>query len=63
MDFLFNEYQLNRFADIDLSNQDQNDPKIVEITKCVKAVQNRRLQFEDIPVEYRKLLADLIYRV
>jgi hypothetical protein len=63
MDFLFNEYQLNRFADIDLSTQNTDDPKMLEIIKCVEAVQKRKLQFEDIPTEYRKILADLIYRV
>lgn len=62
MDFLYNEYQLNRFADIDLSNQNQNDPKMKELIKCVKNVQKRKLQFEDIPLEYRIILADLIYR-
>lgn len=62
MDFLYNEYQLNRFADIDLSSQNQNDPKMKELIKCVKSVQKRKLQFEDIPLEYRIILADLIYR-
>lgn len=62
MDFLFSEYQLNHFADIDLTNQDLSDPKMLQLTKYVDAIQSKEIQFDDMPYEYRQMLADFITR-
>jgi len=63
MDFLFNEYQLNRFADIDLTNQDLSNPEMLRLIKYVDSIQAKEIQFEDMPAKYRQMLADLIYSV
>lgn len=63
MDFIFHEYQLNHWADIDLTNQDLTDPEMLRLTNYVEAIQKKEIQFDDMPLKYRQMLADLIYRV
>lgn len=62
MDLLYNEYILNRFADIDLTNQDLADPDWLQIYKYVDAVQAKEIYYDDIPFKYRQMLADFITR-
>lgn len=62
MDLLYNEYILNKFADIDLSNQDLSDHDWMKIYKYVEAVKKRGKTFDDIPIKYRLILADFITR-
>ena len=63
MDFLFNEYQLNHFADIDLTNQDLSNPEMLKLINYIESIQKKEIQFDDVPMRYRLMLADLIYRV
>ena len=60
MDLLYNEYILNHFADIDLTNQNLSDPDMMQLIKYVDAIQLREIQYDDIPIKYRQILADLI---
>lgn len=62
MDLLYNEYLFNRFADIDLSNQDLNDPEWLQLYKLVDAIQAKEILYDDIPVRYRQMLAEFITR-
>lgn len=62
MDLLYNEYILNRFADIDLTNQDLDDPEWLELYKYVDAIQSKEIFYDDIPLKYRQILADFITR-
>ena len=50
------------FADIDLTNQDLTDPRMLQLTKYVDAIQSKEIQFDDMPYEYRQMLADFITR-
>ena len=60
MDMLYNEYKIHGFKDIDLSNQDLNDPEIQTLIKYVEDVKNGSKHFEDIPRQHLEKLADLI---
>ena len=60
MDMLYNEYKIHGFKDIDLSNQDLNDPEIQTLIKYVEDVKNGTKHFEDIPRQHLEKLADLI---
>jgi hypothetical protein len=60
MDMLYNEYKNHGFKDIDLSNQDLNDPEIQTLIKYVEDVKNGTKHFEDIPRKHLEKLADLI---
>ena len=60
MDILYNEYNEHGFRDIDLSNQNLNDPEIQLLIKYVEDVKNGHIHFDDIPKEHREKLADLI---
>ena len=51
---------LNRFADIDLSNQDLTDPDWLQLYKYVDGIQAKEILFDDIPIKYRQMLADFI---
>lgn len=57
---MFNEYIHNKFADIDLTNQDLTDPKWLELYKYVDAIQAKEILYDDIPIQYRQMLADFI---
>lgn len=59
---MYNEYQLNGFRDIRFSDQDLEDPEVQNIIKYVDGIKAREIRFEDIPMEYRQKLADLITR-
>ena len=60
---MYNEYLLNRFADIDLTNQDLTDPDWLQLYKYVDAIQLKEIYYDDIPPKYRQMLADFITRV
>ena len=60
MDILYNEYTQHQFRDIDLSNQDLNDPEIQILTKYVNDIKEGNIKFDDIPLEHREKLAELI---
>ena len=62
MDLLYNEYLLNKFSDIDLSNQDLTNPDWLELYKYVDAIQAKEIYFDDIPPKYRQMLAEFITR-
>jgi hypothetical protein len=62
MDVLYSEYSEHGFRDIDLSNQDQTDPEIQLLTKYVNDIKNNIIKFDDIPIEHREKLAELITR-
>lgn len=62
MDLLYNEYILNRFADIDLTNQDLTNNEWLQIYKYVDAIQSKEIFYDDIPIKYRQILADFITR-
>ncbi len=62
MDLLYNEYILNRFADIDLTNQDLDNPEWLQLYKYVDAIQAKEIFYDDIPIKYRQMLADFITR-
>lgn len=53
---------INRFADIDLTNQDLTDNNWLEIYKYVDAIQAKEILYDDIPIKYRQMLADFISR-
>jgi len=60
MDMLYNEYKIHGFKDIDLSNQNLDDPEIQTLIKYVEDVKNGSKRFEDIPRQHLEKLADLI---
>ena len=60
MDILEREFDHNHFEDIDLSNQDQSDPDVQKLIKYVESVKLRQIRLDDIPVEYRVKLAEII---
>ena len=60
MDVLYSEYSEHGFKDIDLSNQDLNDPEIKILTKYVDDIKKGIIKFDDIPLEHREKLAELI---
>jgi hypothetical protein len=62
MDVLYSEYSEHGFKDIDLSNQDQTDPEIQLLTKYVNDIKDNIIKFDDIPIEHREKLAELITR-
>jgi hypothetical protein len=62
MDVLYSEYSEHQFKDIDLSNQDQTDPEIQMLTKYVNDIKDNLIKFDDIPIEHREKLAELITR-
>ena len=62
MDVLYSEYSEHGFKDIDLSNQDQTDPEIQLLTKYVNDIKDNLIKFDDIPIEHREKLAELITR-
>lgn len=62
MDVLYSEYSEHGFRDIDLSTQDQTDLEIQILTKYVDDIKNNLIKFDDIPIEHREKLAELITR-
>ena len=60
MDILYSEYYEHGFKDIDLSNHDQTNPEIQMLTKYVDDIKNGVIKFDDIPLEHREKLAELI---
>lgn len=62
MDLLYNEYLLNKFLDIDLTNQDLTDPDWLQLYKYVDAIQAKEIFYDDIPLKYRQMLAEFITR-
>jgi hypothetical protein len=60
MDMLYNEYKIHGFKDIDLNNQNLDDPEIQTLIKYVEDVKNGSKRFEDIPRQHLEKLADLI---
>lgn len=60
IDVLYIEYQNNKFADLDLSDQNQDDPDIQKLTNYVNDIKANIIKLDDIPEEYRLKLADLI---
>ena len=62
MDVLYSEYSEHGFKDIDLSTHDQTNPEIHLLTKYVNDIKNNIIKFDDIPIEHREKLAELITR-
>jgi len=62
MDALYREYELTGFKDLDLSGQDQSDPEIRMLIKYVDDIKNKVIKFDDIPIEHREKLVDLLTR-
>jgi hypothetical protein len=62
MDALYREYELTGFKDLDLSGQDQSDPEIRMLIKYVDDIKNKIIKFDDIPIEHREKLVDLLTR-
>ena len=60
MDALYREYELHGFKDLDLSSHDQTDPKIQLLTSYVDKLKTKSIKLDDIPLEHRQALVDLL---
>lgn len=59
-DILYAAYEQTGFKDLDLSDQDQTDPEIQQLTNYINAVKEKQIKLDDIPLEHREKLAKLI---
>lgn len=59
-DILYAAYEQTGFRDLDLSNQNQLDPDVQQLTNYINAVKEKLIKLDDIPFEYREKLAKLI---
>jgi hypothetical protein len=60
MDILYNEYQKNGWNNIKISGEEHSDLEMVSMIKYINAIKDKQIKFDDIPLEQRKKIADII---
>lgn len=60
IDILYNEYQKNGWNNIKISNEEFSDSETTTLIRYINAIKNKEIKFDDIPLEKRKKIADII---
>lgn len=62
-DVLYREYQANGFKDIEFKNYDDATDETKRLIKFVELIKNQQMSFDDLSIEDKTKLAELITNV